>query len=222
MADFDTADLVSRCQLYRRRPATDEATTTANWYTMLSDAERHWKPVIAAHYPNQMYGAPQLLTSSDGGYTYVFPSSEQSPLAVLVLSSATGRPLLSGAYWDSGKDYVLEAGQIRMTLGRAVTFAGGPYARFIAAPAAITASVTSTILPAYLRQIIVYHACALDAMRGGMDDPAPYDRMAQQAAFGNPAILGDPGMLGALKKQDTLGGMAAFAGGGEYAWWRPV
>lgn len=221
MAEFDTADLVSRCQLYRRRPSTDEATTTPNWYTMLSDAERHWKRIIAAHYPKQMYGAPQALTSSDGGYTYTFPSSEQSPLAVLVLSSPTGTVLNPGPYWSSEHDYVLESGQIRMTLGRARTFADGPYARFVTAPAAITESVTSTIKPVELRQIIVYHACALDAMRGGMDDPAPYEKMAQWAAWGNPNLPGDVGMIGALKAQDTMGGLAARAGGSGFKYWRP-
>lgn len=221
MADWDSPDLKDRCVRHRRRPATDEGTDPDDWYALLTEAEAHWKPVLATHYPNDMFSAPVQLTSADGGYTYTLPSSEVDPLALLVLSSATGRPLKPGPYWDRMSDYVLEEGRIRMTLGRAVSFADGPYARYVTGPASITAGVESTIKPKRARLIIVYHACMLDAMRGGMDDPSPYEKEAQWTAFGNPSIPGDVGIIGSLKKRDSLAGMAAFAGGGEYAWWRP-
>lgn len=224
MADWDSPDLLARCKRLRRRPETDEGTEDTDWYAMLTEAEAQWKPVIATHYPNDMFGAPVLMTSSDSGYTYTLPGSEIDPLALLVLESATGAPLKPGAYWDQSSDYVHEGGgTIRMTNGRSRTFSAGPYARYIAGPGTIDASTDSTIKPKRLRLLLVHAACQIDASRGGMDDPAYYEALLQKAAFGNPAIPGDVGLIGSLKAgRNTLGGMAAFSGGGSYAWWRPV
>lgn len=221
MADYDVADLVARCKRHRRRPSTDEGTTDADWYAMLTEAEAHWKPVLAAHVPDAMFSAPVAMTTSDDGSTYDLPGSEDDPLALLVLRSEKGDLLKPGPYWDPNSDYVQEGGSIRMTRGRSVTFSDGPYARFIAGPGTIDAATDSTIQPARARILLVYHACELDASRGGMDDPSYYLALQQKTAFGDPAIPGDVGIIGALKAKNQTGGMAAFQGGGQYRWWRP-
>ena len=221
MAAWDTADLLARCKRLRRRPETDEGTTDADWYAMLTEAEAHWKPIVAVHGPDAMWSEPVLMTSSDGGYTYDLPGSEEDPLALLVLKSATGDMLKPGPYWDPNSDYVDEGGTIRMTRGRAVTFSDGPYARYIAGPGTIDAATDSTIFPKRARVMLVYHACEIDASRGGMDDPAFYHALKQTAWAGDQSIPGDVGIQGALKAKNKTAGMAAFAGDGQFKWWRP-
>ena len=223
MASWDSADLLQRCKDEFGRPDVDAAFPDARIYRYLTAAEAHWKPVLAAHYPNDMFGDPTILTAVAGGATFTLPASEEDPLAIMILSSATGHPLKPGAYWDAQSDYVLEKGQIRMTRGRTdVTFTdGAPYCRQVTGPADIDASTDSTMFPKRLRVLLVYHACAAMARSGmGLGDPSFYQEAADEAAWGN-ALTGDLGQIGALKARDEFGGMEAVAGGGTYAFWRP-
>ena len=216
MGDWDVAYLVASCKRMRRRPTVDAGTDSDDWYALLTVAEAHWKPIIAAHYPAAMYGAPVAMTSSDNK-VWTIPNVNSYPLALVVLRSETGLPLKAGPYWDAGSDYVMEGATIRVTRGRELSTT--PYARVIAGPATINVSTGSAILPEQLRLLLVYHACALDAGRGGMDDPSYYEAMEETAAWGNRDIAGDVGMIGALKAQNVLVG--ARANMGPIQWWRP-
>ncbi len=218
MADWDAADLLTRFKRMRRRPSTDAGTDSDDIYALLTEAEEHWKPIIAAHYPAAMYAAAGLvaLTSSDNK-VWTIPSVNDEPLAVLILASETGAPLKMGPYWDPGSDYVMEGATIRITRGRELSTT--PYARVIAGPTTVDANTDSTILPVRLRKLIVYHACALDAGRGGMDDPSFYEAMESDAAWGRPDNPGDVGMIGSLKLQNTLAGAAGYSG--PFKYWKP-
>jgi hypothetical protein len=188
---------------------------------MLTEAEAHWKPVIAAHAPGEMFSAPALMASSDGGYTYVLPGSEVDPIALRVYSSSSLRNLLyPGPEWDLNADYTHDTGgAIRMTGGRQRSFSDGPYARYVAGPAAISAGVDSTIYPKRARLLLVHYACMTDASRGGVDDPAFYRSLMQNAAFGDPLIPGDIGIVGSLKLRNIHAGIAASSAGGWKARW---
>ncbi len=216
MADWDVADMLVRAKLMRRRPTTDAATTAAQWYLLFTMAEAHWKPIIALHHPNAMYGAPVAMTSSDNK-VWTIPSVNSMPLALIVLRTETGEPLKMGPYWDPGSDYVMEGATIRITRGRELSTT--PYARVVAGPTTIDASNDSTILPEQLRLLVIYHACALDAARGGMDDPSFYEVMESKAAFGDAQIPGDVGLLGALKASNVLSGAAGY--NGPYKYYQP-
>ena len=202
----------------RRRPSTDAGTSDAEWYNLLTLAEAKYKPIIVAHYPAAMYAAAGVvaLTSSDNK-VWTIPNVNDYALGIQILRSETGEPLKAGAYWDQGSDYVMEGATIRITRGRELSTT--PYARVVAGPKAITASVDSAILPKQLRILLVYHACALDAGRGGMDDPSYYETMEKEAAWGDPDSPGDLGLLGALKIQNTLIGAAGYQG--PIRWWTP-
>ncbi len=71
MATWDTADLLQRCQDYAGRPSTDAVFTDAFWYRRLTEAEHEWKPILAAHYPNEMWVGP-YLTRSVSDETFLF------------------------------------------------------------------------------------------------------------------------------------------------------
>ena len=218
MADYDAADLLARAKFVRRRPSTDAGTSDPEWYSLLTLAEAKYKPLVAAPYPASMYAAAGVvaLTSTDNK-VWTIPDVNSYALGLQVLRSETGEPLKAGAYWDQGSDYVMEGATIRITRGRELSTV--PYARVIAGPAAIDASTDSTILPEQLRILLVYHACALDAGRGGMDDPSFYETMEREAAWGDPAEPADLGLLGALKVQNRLIGAAGYAG--PIRWWQP-
>lgn len=63
MGTWSTADLLQRVQDYAGRPTTDAVFTDAFWYRRLTEAEQEWKPIIAAHYPNEMWVGPYLMRS---------------------------------------------------------------------------------------------------------------------------------------------------------------
>jgi len=113
-----------------------------------------------------MFEVPTLMTSSDGGVTYVF-ASETAPLAVEVYPGLIGDPLVCGQFGDTSADYVWEGSKIRMPGNVARTFAAGPYGRWVAAPTTVDGSTPSTMNPAYTRrllvdQALVYWARAVD------------------------------------------------------------
>lgn len=213
---WTAADLLSRCKALAMRPSLDLDMSDADWYELLSLAQEHWYTTFSVHCPDVLFGAPAKMTTSDGGYTYQFPSSVFA-LAAELKTSPTGSLMIAGSDWDPYCDFVPEGDQIRIPNGRTRTFGNGPYARYITPPAAISASSEPTLKPTFARILLVYHALTLFALRGGMLDPAPYQLMEQKAWIGDPSI-GDTGIIGTLKKQYFGRGMAAVPG--EGTWYR--
>lgn len=214
MATWDAADLLSRLRATVNRPSTDEALTDAVGYSYLSEGQAHWTGVIAAQAPWVLMGAPTLLVSTDSGVTYPFidaSSNSIAPLAVEIYDTSAGRLLRPGAYFDASADYVFESRRIRFPQGRAKTFSGGPYARFILPPTAISASIAPTLLPEHGRLLVVYRAAALWASRGGMRDPTPYYEAERRFWMGD-FSTGDVGLLGMLKTQNPFLGGGALNG----------
>lgn len=182
MTLWDNAYVLAQTKLLagRNTLSSDASMSDANWYLLITEAEAHWKPKLAAEYPYHMFDAPTLMTSSDSGVTYVFPS-ETAPLAVEVYASLTGPRLVCGQFGDSSADYCWEGSQIRMTMNTARTFANGPYARWVDSPVTIDASTSPTMKPTYTRRLLAHRACILWASRGGMRDPAPFEKMESDA-----------------------------------------
>lgn len=195
--------------------------TDAQWYALLTEAQQHWFSVVATHAPEWLYGAPTLLTSSDGGYTYDFPSGVYPVGHIEVLESTRGALLRPGPYWDPGADYTPEGDKIRICCGRTRTFASGPYARYATMPGVIDASTEPTLEPKEARRLLPYRACALWASQGGLRDPAFYLALEQKAWGGDPNLPGDVGILGGLKTQFFAFGASATPGSGG-AWWRNI
>lgn len=215
MALWDKEDLLLRCKDMLMRPTSDLVFTDVRLYRYLTAAEDEWKPIVARHYPEEMWAARTILTTSDSK-TFTLPSGAASALDIVIYESLKGRVLIPGDISDPGADYVLQSGSILMTADRKVTFSDGPYARWIAEPVAIDASTDSTISPSRLRILLVYAACALAARSGGVGDPSYYEEKLDEAAWGN-AQTGNVGLLGNLK---ASGPGYSYHGTPDYAYWR--
>jgi hypothetical protein len=209
VAIWDSADLLARCKVHAHRPATDKATTDANWYSLLEEAQVDEYQNFATHVPHVLYGAPTALSTADGGITYTFPGAVFPFGSVEVYQSLTLPPLVEGAFWDPAADYIFEGDKIRMTRNKARTFSDGPYARFITPPGAIAAGTQPTLEPPFARILLVHRAVAMWAERGGFRSSTQYWNTWTRKWYGNPD-KGEFGILGMLKNQSAFAGGAAI------------
>ena len=206
---WDSADLLARCKRQSGVPTTTEFPADTDWYAWLTEAQAYYYGVWSTHCPYYLMTAPTLLTSADSGVTYVMPSSTHV-LAVELYDKKDGRLLKCGAYWDTNADYIWEGNKIRFPGGKAKTFSGGPYLRYVAEPGDVAAATEPTLNPEYARVLLVDHAVALWAERGGMRDPAPFWMRERKRAWGDPATPGDFGIIGNLKLQNPFIGASAI------------
>lgn len=210
MADFDSADCLSRVKSLAGRPSTDAAIADARWYALLEEAQDYYVRQFAVHIPYVMLSAPTTLTSADGGATYTFASSIY-PLAVVIYEAANGRLLRPGAYWDANADYVWEGDKMRHTRGQTRTYANGPVAQYVAPAGTLDGSNEPTLMPSFARILMIYRAVAEFMRQGGYRDPGPFEQRERELAWGDPRAPGDTGIIGSLKLQNPFRGMAAFA-----------
>lgn len=182
----------------------------AEWYVLLSDAQQKWMRVLASIAPESQLGAPVALTEATAGQVWTFPTW---PMGHAELRDGRDGPLLTvGADYLDSTDLVWEGDQVRVPSGRTRTFANGIYARYVATPTTISASVEPVLLPEPARLLLVYEAVAQWAGRGGHRDPSPYEAKLQQAWSGDPRVPGDTGLLGMLKTQVHGQGIDAATG----------
>lgn len=210
MATWDSADLLARCVRHSRVPSTATFPVSTDWYAWLTEAQAQWYDTFSAQVPYILMGAPQTLTTADSGATYTFPSSV-TPLAVEVYDG-NYRLLKPTAFYDTGGDYVWEGNKIRFPHSekRPNTY----YARYITPPDVIDGSTPPTLVPAHARRLLVFTALHAWASDTAATAPERFERMIQRAWFGNP-VVGDVGILGALKNQNFfMGGTALSTGTG--------
>jgi hypothetical protein len=218
LALYDSADLLAKTKALLKRPSTDEDLTDAQLYLWLGDAQTYWLGQIAVHCPELNWVSPELLTSSDSGATYTLASY---PLGgVEIRSSRSGDLLIPGPDWGDTTDYVIEGQTVRIPHGRTRTFSAGPYARYVATPAALDGSTAPVMKPAYARLLLPARAAITYCLAGGYRDPAPYMAIEQRLWSGDPNMPGDTGILGQLKTQYFASGMAAVKQPYDGAWWR--
>lgn len=225
MAQYDLADILSRCKRLLNRPSTDEAFTVSAtddvWYGYIGDAEKRVNQLVAWHCPEAAYEPPVLLTTSDSGATYTFGTDSDSnpivPLGQIELrASATGVFLVPGNDWDDTTDvYLLDTNSsghtvIRFPGQRTRTFASGPYCRYVKQTRAITSSASEiTLKPYILRELIPYDAARQGAVRLGID-PSEFEKRFDERWYE---------LLANLKTQQHGQGLRAFSGGPS-VWWR--
>lgn len=216
MALWDVAWMLQQAKYHFNRPSSDLGMTDAIWYALFTEGQSKWYNIIATHAPKALYGAPELLTTSDSGATYDFASTPFPGGQIELRASRSGEVLTIGEEWDSGADFTWEGDTLRVPDGQTRTFSAGPYARYVAAPTAIDASTEPTLKPPSARILIVYDALANAAVRMGSHDPATFRDLEQRAAWGDPRSPGDAGIIGALKTQVYPGDV------GPGRWWRSV
>lgn len=216
MAAWDSADLLARCYMEAKRPSTDTSTSDAEWYQRLSVAQDQWITVFAQHCPHVLVGAPELVTSSDGGETY---DLDYYPLGGVELRHGRrGEILIPGPEFSDAADFTIEGQTIRIPNGQTRSFANGLYARYVPTGTVISASVEPTFQPPWARQLLVLQAVADWAREGGLRDPAPYLQKLQHRAWGDPMNPGDTGVVGGLKQQYYAQGVLSPEQ--QAYWWR--
>ena len=220
MADFDSADVLSRLRATLQIGSNTADATDASLYTLLSNGQRRIAQILANVAPQLNMIAPQALTSGDSGATYTLSSYPLSNFE-LYDGSPNGSPIYPVGYEYIGANgYVLEGLTIRWPGGRTRTFANGLYARYNPVPVAITASVAPSIKPSDAQQGVVYAAAEEFAMQGGAMDPSPYSTALRRFLYGDPNTPGDVGLIGRVQTQSRRQGLQSAMRGFGGAWWR--
>lgn len=218
MAQYDSADLLARTRRALRLPSLDQPEVDVALYQALEEAQTHWMGILAAMVPELNYGPPELLTSSDGGFTYNL-SSEPLGGHLELRSSRGGSVLLPSTDWGAG-DFVLEGGVLRIPNGRSRSFgATGPYARYVKAPGVLDATNPPVIKPAFIRLLLVLRAAAEYAMHSEGRNPQPF-LDAEARLWGGDPRLGSVGFRDTLKTQTFASGAQATTGDGG-PWYAP-
>lgn len=179
MALFDVADCLAHIRRICRIPDVTEYPADADLYAYLRDGENRVKHEFGAVAPAVLIGAPTLLTSTDGGYTYPFGTDAGTnaiaPIGHLrVYASKAHIPFEP---LQANTEYVFEGTKIRMVQNSPRTFADGPYAQWIIPTYTIDGSSNAMTLPVQLRLLAVYAACSSYAISGGALDNTPYEAL---------------------------------------------
>lgn len=214
MALYDSADLLARTRRLAEMQVPAEYPSDPDWYGWLTEAQDYWTGIIAQHAPRLLCGAPVQLTSADGGYTYTFPTV---PVAVEELTiGPAGTTFRLGANYDPTVDGSWEGeSTIRIAMGSNRTFSRGLWARYVAQPGVIDES-NEPSLPTQCRALLPARACVIYARSGGTRNPAPYLDEETRLWSGDPAMLGDTGILGKIKKK----AFTQASSDGFTPWWR--
>lgn len=178
MALWDSPDLLRRCRQLARRPATDQAVTGLMWYDWLTEAEAEIFATLSAIRPEQFVSAPRLMTTTDGGYTYIF-GLDAAGDPIRPLGHAEIYPSLAAIDDDplvDGDDYLLEGALIRIPNNKTRSWPAGPYARVTLRPDTALSDTSHPILqPKDARMLMVYKALEKWASRPGSGaSPAGY------------------------------------------------
>ena len=223
MALYDAATLLERLRFYLARPDADETYTDAQLYALLSDAQAMVYAEVAGKFPRVLMGAPELLTTADGGLTYRLASTDADGDPVWPMGHAevyarlgTGGELYGSTYASGEGDVVFEGGTIRLPRAVARSFSDGPYVRYVPTPGAISASSQPTLQPKDARMLIVFRALVLAQARGGFRDTAWAEELYRTLWQGDPKT-GDVGLQGRGATQ--YAGQRAPGRAGVH-WWR--
>ena len=178
------SDLLADFKFFANRPTTDESTTDAQIYRLLTLAQQMETEWLAATFPGIMMTAPTLMVTADGGLTYTLSTNDEDGLddfpfghAELYATNPSGRELYGSTYGSPSGDFVFEGSTVRAPGGTAGSFSSGPYIRYVAVPGTLNAATEPTLKPAFARPLITYRALVMWANRGGMRDARPFQEM---------------------------------------------
>jgi hypothetical protein len=215
----NSAELLKQLRIVTQRDGlvNDRDLTDAKAFLFLTQAQRMVTYDLVTHLPELMKGAPEKMTTSDGGLTY---STSKDPLGHIEVyeNLRSEIPMTEGPLWSPIADFTREGTRkIRMQGNIARTFSDGPYARYVKKPGVIDAVSQPTLEPADLRMILPWKAAMLWAMSGNGYDPAPYARMVEIMLWGDPD---SPGSVGAIQSYRSQYSSSGSDGSSLGLWWR--
>jgi len=205
VADWDSADLLSRFNDEAARPSSDEYTATQK-YALLADGQEAVYQDIAKFCPHVLYGTPTALTAASDLKSFTF-GTDVMPIGLVELypslAAIPDDPLVEGI------DYLSEGMLIR-TLNNQAWTRGTIYGRWIQMPARIAVGQAPTLTPKQARTLIVHKALELFGRRGAANlDLAAVARAAYDDDFARWLLL----WKNQFFTQGTQNDAAA-------AWWR--
>lgn len=172
---YSSADLLTRFNRWAGRPTVD-AMTDAQKYAFLADGQDAVFMEVANVAQNSLIGAPTLMTTADGGYTFTFGTDGNGyplfPLGKAEIYSALAA--IPNYPWRPGLDYLDEGVQIRIPNN--LQWSGTLYWRGMTAPQAISSTVQPVLQPPPARILIVIKAVQQFADEF-VRNPALADRM---------------------------------------------
>lgn len=136
---------------------------------------------IAARKPQVLYGAPQAMSTADGGFTFTF-GTDPDGYAVFPFGKARIFPSLDAIPdrpWIEDFDYLSEGTLIRIPNNR--SYAGTLYWRGITAPQDIDAGHQPVLMPEASRELIVIEAVRDFASQGSRLPQLAADKAAEYA-----------------------------------------
>lgn len=167
---WDSADLLSLCKLYARRPENDQAMPPASWYSFLSHVQPQAFSDLVTRFPDLAYGPPLLLSTTDGGFTYGFGSDvDGDPIRAMGHAQVfASLPAIPDDPLELDEDFIVEGAILRIPSNRSRQFSAGPYARVALRPdTEISATVAPVLQPKPARMLLVWAALEAWASRPG-------------------------------------------------------
>lgn len=173
---WGSAYLLDLFNRYASRPAVDEVTDTQK-YRWLAEAQSGVVADVAARIPDVLYGAPQLMTTTDGGKTFTF-GTDSNGYPVFPMGNVrifTGLNNVPDFPLQESIDYTSEGTLVRVPNNR--TLSSSLYWQGITPPPDISATVPPALYPEPSRNLI-----ALEAARRFMKTQSRPDLAADLAS----------------------------------------
>lgn len=211
MAEYDSADCLARLRRELKRPTNDAASNdTDDLYALLTEGMRYVQAVFAAHGLEHNTVWEQAATA-DAGYTYTITGEPVGPLEVR--NGRDGVVMILGPDSDPITDLVWEGSRFRSPDNTPLTATNGLWVRYTPEHPAVNAGTNPTLVPIRGRLAGIYRAAELWMDRGGYRDATVFANKGAKLLFGDPAVFGDVGLIGARKQAFTRRPSAR-------EWWR--
>jgi hypothetical protein len=192
------------------RPTDDDLFTDPTDYeAALTRAEAYWYRMVATHYPDLLKVESSVITSADGGETYLMTDDHYGELEVYTPPGPPDGQIIVKTLPESQSfGFYVEGKKLKLTYKK--DYNPGIYLRWV--PATLTALKSTTTevdpsLPAYFHDAYLFQAAYYLAQKPGFIGDAEF--FAQKAIAewdGNPNSISDAGLLGTLSRQYAAGG----------------
>ena len=160
---WQSADLLARTRTEIQQPAGTNFPQDSDLYTLLGNAQNRVLTMLSITVPESQYGAPFLLTSTDGGFTFYFgvdsDGNQIFPFGEFELYRSLNA--VADSPMDPSSEFLVEGDHIRIPGN--LPYAGpasGPYCRMLTPGLLLDATHAPVLKPVQARQCLVYLAAS--------------------------------------------------------------